>query len=90
MAYFTYLARCGDQSLYTGSCKNIQARELKHNKGEGSFYTKQRLPVKIVYFEEYDTLVAARRREKQLKGWTRIKKENLILYGHPKKFSKKV
>ncbi len=84
MKYFVYLARCSDFSLYVGSCGDIKAREVKHNKGEGAQYTKQRRPVKIIYFEEFSTLVEARRREAQIKGWTRIKKENLIKYGHPK------
>ncbi len=86
MKYFVYLARCNDQSLYVGSCNNVEAREIKHNKGEGSLYTKQRLPIKIIYFENYDTLAAARKREKQLKGWTRVKKESLVKFGHPTKF----
>jgi len=86
MKYFTYLARCNDDSLYIGSCKDIKAREIKHNKGEGARYTKQRRPVKIIYFEEYDILVEARRRESQVKKWTKIKKENLVKYGHPTKF----
>ena len=86
MGYLIYLARCNDNSLYTGSCTNIIAREKRHNKGEGSKYTKLRRPVKIIYFEEFDTLVEARRRERQIKGWSRIKKENLIKYGHPTKF----
>ncbi len=86
MKYFVYLARCSDKSLYTGSCNNINNRKKKHNKGEGSEYTYKRLPIKIVYFEELNSLIEARRREKQIKGWTRIKKENLITYGHPTKF----
>jgi len=82
MKYFTYLARCKDSSLYTGSCINIKAREIKHNKGDGAKYTKYRRPVKIVYFEEFDSLTEARRRESQIKRWARIKKKNLgrILY----------
>lgn len=86
MKYFVYFARCGDKTLYTGSCTNIKAREIKHNKGEGAQYTRQRRPVSIVYFEEFDTLIEARRREVQIKGWKRIKKENLIKYKHPTKF----
>jgi putative endonuclease len=84
--YYIYLARCNDNSLYTGSCKNITNREIKHNKGEGAQYTKQRRPIKIIYYEEYDTLFEAIKREKQIKKWSRIKKENLIKYGHPTKF----
>ena len=85
MKYFVYLARCSDKSLYTGSCDNIQNREIKHNKGEGAQHTRQRRPVRIIYFEEYANLLEAREREMQIKGWTRAKKENLIKYGHPRK-----
>lgn len=83
MKYFTYLARCSDNSLYTGSCINIKYREKKHNSGNGAKYTKYRRPVKIIYFEKFNTLTEARRRETQIKRWTKIKKENLVKYGHP-------
>ncbi len=78
MKYFFYLARCGDGSLYTGSCENIKAREKRHNQGDGAKFTKYRLPVKIIYFEVFNTLVEARRREAQIKKWRRDKKERLI------------
>ncbi len=86
MEYYVYLARCSDNSLYTGSCKDTKARELKHNQGDGAQYTKMRRPVKIIYFEKFSTLVEARRREIQIKKWSRIKKENLVKHGHPTKF----
>ncbi len=85
MKHFVYLACCADKSLYIGSCTNITAREIKHNKGEGAEYTRKRRPIKIVYFEEFNSLIEARRREAQIKRWTRIKKENLVKYGHPTK-----
>ena len=78
MKYFTYLARCNDNSLYTGYCSNIKNREEKHNKGEGAKYTKQRRPVKIIYFEKFNSIKEAMTREKQIKKWTRAKKENLV------------
>ncbi|HUT22510.1 MAG TPA: GIY-YIG nuclease family protein [Candidatus Bipolaricaulota bacterium] len=81
-----YIARCNDNSLYTGSRLNIQAREKRHNEGKGAKYTKYRRPVKIIYFEEYNTLREAMQRENQIKRWSKIKKENLIKYGHPTKF----
>lgn len=86
MKYFVYLARCNDDSLYIGSCADIKAREEKHNKGEGAEYIKNRRPIRIIYFEEFHTLIEARRREAQIKRWKRIKKENLVKYGHPTKF----
>jgi len=83
MTVFTYLARCNDKSLYTSSCFNISKREQNQNKGERSQYTKKRLPVHIIYFEKFNSLIETRQREKQIKGWSRIKKENLIKFGHP-------
>ncbi len=84
MSYFVYLARCKNESLYVGSCANLEKREIVHNKGKGSQFTKQRRPVKIIYQEKFDDMTDARRREKQIKGWTRIKKENLIKYRQPR------
>ncbi|MCH8049197.1 GIY-YIG nuclease family protein [Patescibacteria group bacterium] len=84
--YYTYIARCSDNSLYTGYCIDISAREKKHNEGEGAKYTRQRTPVKIVYFEEFQNRTEAMKRERQIKGWPRKKKENLLKYGHPTKF----
>jgi putative endonuclease len=78
MKYFTYLARCSDKSLYTGYCTNIKNRENKHNAGTGAKYTRSRRPVKIIFFEEYKSASEARRREAQIKKWSRQKKENLI------------
>ncbi len=83
--YFTYIAKCRDGSLYTGYCRNLEKREKKHNDGEGSKYTRTHLPVKIIYFEEYESQKEAMHREIQIKKWTRAKKLNLIKHGHPTK-----
>ena len=76
--YYFYIARCSDDTLYSGSCTNIQKREERHNSGEGAKYTKYRRPVTIVYHEDYDTLKEAMSRETQVKKWRRDKKEMLI------------
>jgi len=49
-----------------------------HNRGKASKWTAERLPVKIVYAEDHDSIVNSRRREKQIKNWSRKKKEKLI------------
>jgi putative endonuclease len=85
MSYYTYIARCNDNSLYTGYCVNITQREKVHNEGKGAKYTRQRTPVKIIYFEEFDSRSAAMIREIQIKGWTKIQKENLIKSDHSTK-----
>jgi len=78
MPFYTYIARCNDNSLYTGYCKDLSSREKKHNLGEGAKYTRQRRPVKIIYFEEFETRVEAMRKERQIKKCSKIEKENLI------------
>ncbi|MCB1177723.1 MAG: GIY-YIG nuclease family protein, partial [Leptospiraceae bacterium] len=50
----------------------------QHQKGEGANYTKKRLPVELLYFEEYEKIDQAFIREKQVQGWSRKKKEALI------------
>ena len=76
--YYTYLAKCSDGSLYCGYTDDIDAREKVHNSGKGAKYTRSRLPVKIVYFESFETKSEALKREHAIKKLTRIKKEELI------------
>lgn len=78
MAHYFYLARCGDGTLYAGTCINAQEREAKHNDGTGAKYTRARLPVKIIYTEEFETLSEARKREAAVKKLSRDQKESLI------------
>ncbi len=75
---YTYILQCADGSYYTGSTKNIELRLAQHQAGEGAKYTKKKLPVKLVYFEEYQRIDEAFYREKQIQGWSRKKKEALI------------
>jgi putative endonuclease len=76
--YAVYILHCKDDSYYVGSTDNLLIRLNYHNKGKGSYWTKTRVPVKLVYYEVYDNRSLANRREKQIKSWTRIKKEKLI------------
>lgn len=75
---FMYILLCADESYYTGSTKDIDLRLAQHQAGEGANYTKKRLPVKLVYFEEFQRIDEAFYREKQVQGWSRKKKEALI------------
>ena len=77
MPYF-YLARCADGSLYSGSCLDLRAREAKHNEGTGAKYTRSRLPIAIIYHEEFASLGDARRREADVKKWRKEEKEHLV------------
>jgi putative endonuclease len=78
MPHYFYFARCSDGSLYAGTCINVKERETKHNEGKGAKYTRSRLPVKIVYTEEFETLSEARKREALVKTWSKTEKEQLI------------
>jgi putative endonuclease len=73
-----YILECCDGSYYTGSTKNIEIRLVQHQAGEGANHTKKRLPVKLVYYEEYPRIDDAFYREKQVQGWSRKKKDALI------------
>ncbi|MDD5470016.1 MAG: GIY-YIG nuclease family protein [Candidatus Peribacteraceae bacterium] len=75
---FFYLARCSDNSLYSGSCKDLAQREAAHNAGKGAKYTRSRLPVRIVYHEKFPTLADAMRREAQVKRMKKEEKERLL------------
>lgn len=76
--YFVYIVRCGDGTLYTGLARDPQARVRVHNAGKGAKYTRSRLPVSLVYTEQCESLSAALKRERQVKPWSRAKKEALI------------
>jgi len=74
-----YIVRCADGSYYTGLTKqNVEARVWEHNAGTYDGYTAKRRPVELVYTETYDRLTEAIERERQIKGWSRAKKEALI------------
>lgn len=73
-----YILECADGCFYTGSTQNIEARLFQHQNGEGAKFTASRLPVKLVYQEEYERIDEAFSREKQIQGWSRAKKLALI------------
>lgn len=76
--YYVYLLRCRDGSLYCGYTTDPQKRTAAHNCGKGAKYTKSRLPVMLVYTEEYATKSEALKRECAIKKLTREQKLALI------------
>jgi len=78
MEGWMYILKCDDGTYYTGSTKDLNRRLEEHEIGEGSNYTKNRLPVVLVYFEKFNRIDFAFNREKQIQGWSRRKKEALI------------
>jgi len=75
---YMYILKCFDGTYYTGSTTDLELRLAQHKTGEGTNYTKRRLPVELVYYEEYSRIDDAFFREKQVQGWRRAKKEALI------------
>ena len=78
MLHYLYLLRCADTSLYVGETSDLRSREQDHNEGRGGTYTAQRRPVQIVYAERYGSRDEALERERQIKRWSRHKKELLV------------
>jgi len=76
--YYVYILICSDGSYYIGHAADLEARVQAHNSGRGAAYTYKHRPVRLVYAELHPTRPSAIRRERQLKGWTRRKKQGLI------------
>jgi putative endonuclease len=79
MQVTVYMLRCADGSYYTGLTRgNVEARVWEHNNDPIDSYTAKRRPVALVVCEIYERLREAIARERQIKSWTRRKKEALI------------
>lgn len=79
--YFVYILKCFDDTFYIGKTLDLKKRLRAHNgkiKG-GAKYTRQRRPVKLKYFEKFETQTEALKREYTLKQLNRKEKEKLIL-----------
>jgi putative endonuclease len=76
--YFVYILQCSDKSCYTGITSNLEKRLFEHNSGIIKGYTSKRIPVKLVYSNRFINVDDAISAEKQIKGWSRAKKEALI------------
>ena len=83
MNWYVYIVRCRDDTLYTGSTRDVDRRVAVHNSGKGAKYTRSRLPVSPVYREACPDKSAALRREIAIKRLTRLQKEALILGKEP-------
>lgn len=75
------MVRCSDDSLYTGYTNDLENRMEAHNSGKGAKYTRSRLPVELVYYEEFETKEEAMSREWHIKRLTRKAKEKLMTAG---------
>lgn len=78
-SYYVYIVECSDHSYYTGVTNNVDGRVWEHNNLEDKkAYTYSRRPVVLKFVEVWDDIQGAIDREKQIKGWSRKKKEALI------------
>ena len=78
MSYFTYILKCSDGSYYVGHTEDLEDRLCRHNAGRGPAYTVARCPVLLVYSEYHTTKSGPAKRERQIKKWSRAKKQALI------------
>lgn len=81
---FAYIVQCVDKTFYTGWTLDLDRRLGEHNEPNSrTKYTRRRQPVKMVYFEEFDTRAKAAQREDRIKALSRNEKIKLIQAKHP-------
>ena len=78
LAYHVYMLRCSDGSYYVGHTNDLEHRPAAHERGAIEGYTLSRRPVELVFSDQLSTRLEAFHRERQIKGWSRAKKEALI------------
>lgn len=76
--YYTYILKCADDTLYCGYTTDLKKRIKTHNSGKGAKYTKPRIPVELIFFEEFETKSEALKRECEIKKLKREDKIKLI------------
>ncbi|GBE44334.1 MAG TPA: GIY-YIG nuclease family protein [Rhizobiales bacterium] len=79
MGAYVYILRCSDGSYYTGATRtSLERRVTEHNSGALGGYTARRRPVELAFSEYFDRIADAITAERQIKGWSRAKKQALI------------
>ena len=78
MSWHVYILKCADESYYVGYTEALEARLATHNAGRAAAYTAGRRPVTLVYSESVPSKKSAIDRERQIKRWSRRKKQALI------------
>ena len=77
--YYVYIVECSDGRYYTGVSNNVERRLKEHNEGiDSKAYTFNRRPIRLKYTVSFTNIINAIQFEKQVKGWSRSKKEALI------------
>jgi putative endonuclease len=85
MGAFVYMLKCADNSYYIGSAtgNDLSIRIAQHQSGAFQGYTWSRRPVELIWSEHFAVITDAITVERQLKGWSRVKKEALIKSNWP-------
>jgi len=78
MGFWIYILECADRSYYTGQTDNLEQRLYEHEQNIVKCYTSKRLPIRLAYCCEFETREDALARERQIKRWSRKKKQALI------------
>ncbi|WP_439815687.1 GIY-YIG nuclease family protein [Zavarzinia sp. CC-PAN008] len=78
MASWVYILRCRDGTYYVGSTTDLEGRLAQHQSGALGGYTARRRPVELVWCQEFTDVTDAIAAERQIKGWSRSKKEALM------------
>lgn len=79
--FYVYILKCRDDSFYTGHTENLEQRISQHQMGLYAGYTSSRLPVQLIYAEEFSTRIEALEAERKIKSWNRKKKSALAYQG---------
>ena len=82
-SYFVYIMTNRSKTLYTGVTNSLVRRVAQHKRGEGGAFTSKYKVDRLVYYERYEDVHRAIGREKEIKGWLRIKKIALIVSRNP-------
>jgi len=78
MNWYCYILKCRDNSYYTGITNNLSKRLEKHNQSKGAKYTAAKKPVTLVWSRKFSSKIVALKKENEIKGWNRERKEKLI------------
>lgn len=73
-----YILRCSDGNFYVGSTRDLARRLAEHNLGLGAQYTRHRLPVELLFAQEFERIEEAYAAEKQVQNWSRAKRIALV------------
>jgi putative endonuclease len=74
LAFYVYMLLCSDDSIYVGHSDDLETRLIAHRTRHFSGYTAKRLPVRLIFHEQFATREEAFAAERRIKGWSRAKK----------------